>query len=537
MSLLFNDPNANQPASLAALFASNNMLATPKTPSRAASGGNGPAPLLGKAAGAPPVAPTDDLQAAILRRLTDPATAPENNWLTSPNPDLARVFNQPPTPETMPAGTLGPPAMLTASPVDMLLNSARAAANKPNAYSLQDLQDRANDARVRGVQDFLNAHVVTPPTPALLEPPTLPTRPTEPIPVRGPDPSVPLLPGIAALLGGLFVPRAAAQLTASPLEAARQYADEAFANARTGYAMKQAQDQADTEAAMNAARMKQQADEYNARLTNASNQEQYRAALGQNATLADLAGDRAANALLTDPTTGLPALSAQDTAATAAAAQGDVLQTLVQHLQEREAQGDKEATQRLGALEKWLGTEQMMQLRREAATRTAANQAASLAARLAHNHATEAATAAGRASAEKRAEAALLERETHNHVSEQQNARKIQNKQDSDTGRVPINLPVPGRAGGGPVEAGQPTLVGEKGPEVIVTTAPATVLSNEMLVQAMKLLDGMSAQEKKALRRAHPPTPEPIKPPVMSPRMAANRAAIQAARVIGNKPH
>lgn len=71
-------------------------------------------------------------------------------------------------------------------------------------------------------------------------------------------------------------------------------------------------------------------------------------------------------------------------------------------------------------------------------------------------------------------------------------AKKIEEEQAMDdfVNRVPLatqgsvqtqerNIPIPGRAGGGPIEPGQPYMVGEQGPEVVVPNQPATVVPIE----------------------------------------------------------
>ena len=67
------------------------------------------------------------------------------------------------------------------------------------------------------------------------------------------------------------------------------------------------------------------------------------------------------------------------------------------------------------------------------------------------------------------------------------------------------------KAEGGPVEAGQPYLVGEKGPEVVIPNANATVVSNDdsqimsMLLSSNPQLQNVSRTRAESILRSRFP--------------------------------
>ena len=76
---------------------------------------------------------------------------------------------------------------------------------------------------------------------------------------------------------------------------------------------------------------------------------------------------------------------------------------------------------------------------------------------------------------------------------------------------VDKTLEAPNRAQGGPVQAGKPYIVGEKGPEMVIPKEPAKVLSNDdskiyaMLLAANPQLQKVSrARSEKILRNRFP---------------------------------
>jgi hypothetical protein len=271
-----------------------------------------PSPELANALG---VAPTPGVPNDATVAATDP-----NAWLNAsqPLPDLSQPLQGPDMSQ------VSAPTDTYPSPLQMMATYGQQAANRPNAYNAQALNANANAADLKFQQDYLNAHPLTPDTYAPYTPPSLPQRQYEAIPNR-PAPGFDPLSSALAAIGGFVDPVHAGMFNADPLAAASSVANQQYQDQLRRFEMATQQDNTRYGDALYGRNDQTRYDLMNRAAqseADAINRQMQAQRMMQEM---GIGGKLAGSSVLTDPTTGLPELGAQETAAQQAAATANLI--------------------------------------------------------------------------------------------------------------------------------------------------------------------------------------------------------------------